>query len=81
VCSTAAPGNDDDVSDPSKQNVSKATRDAERREAQMPADAGREPTADEAEAAERNTVDPEVARAEKEAAERGPRQQGEGRIA
>jgi hypothetical protein len=62
-------------------DVSKATRDAERREATMPADPGPEPTADEAAAAERNTVDPEVAREAKEAGERGARQQGEGRIA
>jgi hypothetical protein len=60
--------------------VTEATREAERREATMPADAGPEPTAEEAEAAERNTVDPDVARAEKEATERGARQKGEGRI-
>jgi hypothetical protein len=64
----------------SKDNVTKETREAERREAQMPADAGPEPTPEEAEAADRNTVDPEVAKAEKEATERGARVQGEGRI-
>ena len=61
--------------------VSEETREAERREAMMPADPGPEPTAEEAEAAERNTVDPDVAKAEKESAERGARQKGEGRIA
>jgi hypothetical protein len=68
------------VSDTTNTNVSKETREAERREAQMPADAGPEPTPEEAEAAERNTVDPDVAKAEKEATERGANLQGEGRI-
>ncbi|MEA3075227.1 MAG: hypothetical protein QOF60_135 [Actinomycetota bacterium] len=61
--------------------VTKATREAERREATMPADAGPEPTADEAAAAEGNDVDPEVAKANKEAVERGADVKGEGRIA
>ena len=60
--------------------VSKETRDAERREATLPADAGPEPTAEEAAAAERNDVDPSVAKAEKEATERGAKAKGEGRI-
>lgn len=60
--------------------VSPETRDAERREAQMPADAGPMPTAEEEAAAEKNTVDPAVAAAEKEATERGANQKGEGRI-
>ena len=60
--------------------VSDETRAAERKEATMPADAGAEPTPEEAEAAERNTVDPAVAKAEKEATERGANAKGEGRI-
>ena len=60
--------------------VSDETRAAERKEATMPADAGPEPTPEEAEAAERNTVDPAVAKAEKEATERGANAKGEGRI-
>jgi hypothetical protein len=60
--------------------VSEATREAERREAQMPADAGQMPTPEEEAAAEQNDVDPAVARAEKEATERGANQKGEGRL-
>lgn len=63
-----------------KTPVSEATREAERREAQMPADAGQMPTPEEEAAAEQNDVDPAVARAEKEAAERGANQKGEGRL-
>ena len=50
------------------------------REAQMPADAGQMPTPEEEAAAEQNDVDPAVARAEKEATERGANQKGEGRL-
>jgi len=60
--------------------VTAATREAERREAQMPADAGPMPTPEEEAAAEQNTVDPAVAEAEKEATERGANQKGEGRL-
>lgn len=60
--------------------VSDATRDAQRREEQMSASPGTMPTPDEERAAEKNHVDPAVAEAEKEATERGARQQGEGRI-
>lgn len=76
-------GKSGDVTDHDKDTtpVSAATREAERREAMMPADAGPMPTPDEEAAAEQNDVDPEVARAEKEATERGARQKGEGRIA
>jgi hypothetical protein len=66
---------------PDVTRVSDETRAAERKEATMPADAGPMPTAEEDEAAERNTVDPDVAEAEKEATERGARAKGEGRIA
>ena len=61
--------------------VSDATREAERREAQMPADAGPMPTPEEEALAEQNDVDPAVAAAEKEATERGANLKGEGRIA
>jgi hypothetical protein len=60
--------------------VTAATREAERREAQMPADAGPMPTPEEEAAAEQNTVDPAVAQAEKEATERGANLKGEGRL-
>lgn len=63
-----------------KTSVSEATREAERREAQMPADAGQMPTPEEEAAAEQNDVTPAVARAEREAAERGANQKGEGRL-
>ena len=61
--------------------ISAETREAERREAMMPADAGPEPTPEEAAAAEQNDVDPAVAAANKEAIERGADLKGEGRIA
>lgn len=57
-----------------------ATRDAEHRDEQASASAGKMPTPDEERAAEQNAVDPAVAAAEKEATERGARQHGEGRI-
>ena len=60
--------------------VSDATREAERREAMMPADPGPEPTAEEERAAEKNSPSPEVAAHNKEMVERGANQQGEGRI-
>ncbi|HVM09363.1 MAG TPA: hypothetical protein VM345_12925 [Acidimicrobiales bacterium] len=56
------------------------TIEAQRRDEQATASAGKMPTPDEERAAEQNSVDPAVAAAEKEATERGARQQGEGRI-
>ena len=56
------------------------TRAAEREEAGARHDADREPTADEAAAAEDLDVDPAVAEHYEEMAERGADQQGEGRI-
>ncbi len=61
--------------------VSAETREAERREASMPADAGAMPTPEEEAAAEQHDVDPAVAEAEREATERGANLKGEGRIA
>ena len=70
-----------DNQEPTPTPVTDATREAERHEAMMPADAGAEPTAEEAEAAEKNAPSPEVAEHNKEMMERGANQQGEGRIA
>lgn len=60
--------------------MSDATLDSQRRDEKATASAGRMPTPDEERAAEKNDVDPSVAAAEKEATERGAKQQGEGRI-
>lgn len=60
--------------------LSDQTRQEERREATTSASAGRGPTPEEAEAAERNDVDPEVARNNKEAVERGATVRGEGQL-
>jgi hypothetical protein len=56
------------------------TRAAEREEADARHEPDREPTPDEETAAEHLEVDPEVVKHEKEMAERGARQKGEGRI-
>jgi hypothetical protein len=56
------------------------TRAAEREEAKAPHEPDREPTGDEASAAEVLELDPEVAQHEREMAERGKDQKGEGRI-
>lgn len=56
------------------------TRATEREEANAPHVSDREPTADEASSAEVLELDPEVAKHEKEMAERGAKQKGEGRI-
>jgi len=56
------------------------TRAAEREEMNAPHVPDREPTSDEAAAAEALELDPEVAEREKEMTERGAKQKGEGRI-
>ena len=56
------------------------TRDAERTEAEVHAEADRMPTPDEEEKPEENTLDPEVAEHEREMLERGANQKGEGRL-
>jgi hypothetical protein len=56
------------------------TRDAERDEADRRAGADREPTTEEAERADARTLDPDVAEHEREMAERGANQEGEGRL-
>jgi hypothetical protein len=63
-----------------KTNPSAETRAAEREEAGAAHDADRAPTPEEEQAAAKNSLDPEVAEHEKEMAERGVNQQGEGRI-
>lgn len=56
------------------------TRNAERDEAGAPHKADREPTAEEAQRADELELDPEVAEREREMAERGAHQEGEGRL-
>jgi len=56
------------------------TRAAERDDAQRTAGADRAPTPEEAERAEARDLDPEVAEHEREMAERGANQKGEGRL-
>ena len=56
------------------------TRAAERDDAQRTAGADRAPTTEEAERAEARDLDPEVAEHEREMAERGANQKGEGRL-
>jgi hypothetical protein len=59
---------------------SRATRAAERSEAQHEHAADREPTEEEEALAEKSTLDPEVAEHEEEMLERGAHQEGEGRL-
>lgn len=56
------------------------TRDAERADADVTAQADRPPTAEEERLAEEQVLDPDVAEHEREMAERGAKQEGEGRI-
>ncbi len=56
------------------------TREAEREEADRPAGADREATAEEAERADARGLDPDVAEHERDMAERGAKQEGEGRL-
>jgi hypothetical protein len=59
---------------------SSETRDADRQEAQVPGRADREPTDEEAARADEHELDSEVVEHERDMAERGARQEGEGRI-
>ena len=61
-------------------NPSRETRAAERDEANAPHTADRPPTDEEAELAEQHELDPDVVAHEREMAERGARQEGEGRL-
>ena len=56
------------------------TRDVEREDAQRAAGADREPTPEEQDIADARDGDPDVAEHEREMAERGVEQKGEGRI-
>ena len=59
---------------------SRETREAEREEARAAHQADREPTEEEAQRAADQDLDPDVVEHEREMAERGARQKGEGRI-
>jgi hypothetical protein len=61
-------------------DVTDATKAEENRDASVHSGADRPPTPDEAAAAERNELDPEVAKNYKEQAERGANVKGEGRV-
>lgn len=63
-----------------REQPSGATRAAERAEAERDAGSDRMPTEDEERAAEAASIDDDVREHEKEMAERGARQEGEGRI-
>jgi hypothetical protein len=56
------------------------TRAAERDDAQVRAGADRQPTPEEEQRAESSKLDPEVVEHEREMAERGANQKGEGRV-
>jgi len=59
---------------------SRATRESERDEADAPHQADRAPTTDEERLAEQHRASPEVSEHERDMAERGADQPGEGRI-
>ena len=65
---------------PDPTRPSSETRDAERAEAEAPHDADRAPTPEEEAVAEQSVLDPDVAEHERDMAERGANQEGEGRI-
>lgn len=68
------------MSDAERTRPSPETREEERREAEQGADAGREPTPDEEEAADRNELDEDVVENYEDMTERGAHQRGEGRV-
>ncbi|HEY7105679.1 MAG TPA: hypothetical protein VH986_04715 [Acidimicrobiia bacterium] len=65
---------------PESTRPSRETREEERREADTTAQADRAPTEDEERAAEQNELDPDVTEHEREMADRGAKQEGEGRV-
>ena len=69
-----------DNADPDLGRVTDETLEEERREAGVHASPGDDPTPEEERAADRNRLDPEVARHNREAIERGANVQGEGQI-
>lgn len=66
------------MTDPTKPDD--ATRDAERNQADQPAAADRMPTPEEEQTADALELDPSVVEHEREMAERGKNQSGEGRL-
>ena len=68
------------MDDRERTRPSPETREEERREAKDAADAGREPTPEEEEAADSNEPDEDVAEHYEEMTERGAKQRGEGRV-
>jgi len=68
------------MSDSDHTRPSSATRAAEQAAARKAHEADRPPTADEARLAEQQRLDPDVAVHEKEMAERGKNQKGEGPV-
>jgi hypothetical protein len=71
----------EDAVTPSEHNrPTDRTREAERDDAKTTSHADREPTEEEAKLAERTPLDPKVSEHEKEMAERGANQKGEGRL-
>ena len=69
-----------DNADPDLARLTDETIEEERREAGITASPGDDPTPEEERAADRNTLDPEVARRNREAIERGANVKGEGQI-
>lgn len=69
------------MSDADRTRPNRETRAAERREARTGADAGREPTPEEASAADENEFDEGVPEHYEEMTAKGAHQRGEGRIA
>jgi hypothetical protein len=65
---------------PGTTRPSQATRDEEARDAGVAHEADREPTKEEAALADEHELDPETAKHEREMAERGANQRGEGRV-
>jgi hypothetical protein len=68
------------VADRDQTRPSEQTREAERAEASVHAGADRMPTPEEEQIADSLDSDPDVTKHEKEMAERGAKQKGEGRI-
>jgi hypothetical protein len=66
--------------DPGAQKVDEATQEVDERDAHAKASADRMPTEEEERLAEQHELDPEVAESYKDAAERGAKVEGEGRI-
>lgn len=68
------------MSDTDRSHLDQATIEAEQRDATKGADPGREPTPDEAAAADRNELSPGVAEHERDMLETGANVKGEGSV-